>query len=284
MSLLTNWIFLSVIAGLASNAFGFLNRYLLKDQEDATAYAWFFEITRIFLFLIIAISFDWKIIITTQSVILFLLLGITEGISIYWYMKMHENTHLSLSAILSRTRLIWIPIIAFFLIHERLHLSDYAGIIILFIGLCIVLSPKKMLVDKGATYANLSAFMIALNTVIMKMALPYGSNSIINIAITIIPAICFPFMMKNSVQRMKKVFRERLSIKFLAIAANVLSVYTFTAALRLGDSGKVNALYQGMLVFSILAGIIFLKEREDIGKKLIGSAVTIAGVLILSST
>jgi uncharacterized membrane protein len=281
MFLFSSWITLAIFAGLASNTFNFLSRYLLQEQEDSTAYAWFFEIVRLISFAIIAI-FDWHLVITPLSLTLFFLLGLTEWIAIYWYMKMHAYTHLSISAILSRTRLVWIPIIAFLLINERLHIVDYLGILILFAGVCIIVSPKKIMIDKGANYANLSAFMIALNTVLTKMALPYGSNSIINVAITIIPALFFPFMMKNSLPRMKKIVKTKLPIKLLAVAVNIISVYAFTAALRLGDSGKVNAIYQGMLVTSILAGIIFLKERNDIGKKITGAIITIIGVIILS--
>src|SRR6185503_10244985 len=208
MSLLTNWIFLAIVAGIASNAFNFMNRYLLKDQEDSTAFAWFFESIRFLFFTIAAILFEWKVVFTTQSILLFLLLGFTEWISVYWYMKMHKHSHLSISAILSRTRLIWVPIIAFFLIGETLKLSEYAGIFILFAGLTIVVSPKKLFVDKGATYASLSAFMIALNTVITKMALPYASNSFINASISLIPALFFPITMKDAKVRMKKIFHN----------------------------------------------------------------------------
>lgn len=283
MFLFSSWIFLAVVAGLASNAFNFISRYLLKDEdEDATAYAWFYEAFRLITFAIIAIV-DWQLIITWQSLILFFFLGLTEWISVYWYMKMHEYTHLSISSILSRTRLIWVPILAFFLIHETLKLPEYAGILILFIGLSIVVSPKKLFIDKGATFANLSAFMIALNIILTKMALPYGSNSVINASIALIPALFFPFVMKNPTQRIKKIFKHKLSIKLLAIVFNVISVYLATAALRFGDAGKVIAVYQGMLITSILAGIIFLNEREDIGKKIIGTVITIIGVILLSN-
>lgn len=283
MHLLSTWIILSVFAGIASNAFNFISRYLLKDQEDATAYAWFFEVIRVIFFAIIAIV-DWKLIITLQSIIIFVLLGLTEWIAVYWYMKMHEHTHLSISSILSRTRLIWVPVIAFILVHENLKLSEYFGIAILFVGLSLVVSPKKLFVDKGALYANLSAFMIALNIVLTKMALPYGSNSIINAAIAFIPALFFPLTMHNAKYRMIKIFKNNLLLKLLALGVNIISVYLFTAALRFGDSGKITAVYQGMLVTSILAGIIFLKEREDIGKKLIGTVVTLVGVFLLSAT
>jgi len=282
MSLFNNWIFLSIIAGLASNAFNFISRYILKEQEDATAYAWFFEAVRFLFFAVTAIIVDWKIILSTQSIILFLLLGLTEWISVYWYMKMHENSHLSISAILSRTRLIWVPIIAFFLVHENLKISEYAGIIVLFIGLSIVVSPKKLFVDKGATYANLSAFMIAFNIVLTKMTLPYGSNSIINATIAFVPALFFPLTMRNSTRRLKQIFQNNLQLKFLAVGVNIISVYLFTVALRFGDSGKITAIYQGMLVTSIIAGIIFLHERQDIKKKLIGATITIIGVIVLS--
>jgi drug/metabolite transporter (DMT)-like permease len=281
MSLLTNWILLSVIAGLASNAFNFINRYLLKDKEDSTAYTWFYEVTRFFAFAIIAI-FDWKLVITSYSVVIFLLLGITEWIAAYWYMKMHKHAHLSISSILSRTRLIWVPVLAYLIIHESLKTPDYIGIIILFVGLSVVVSPKKLFIDKGANYANLAAFMIALNIVITKMALPYGSNAVINGVMALIPALLFPLFIPNSSKRLKKIFQNNLPIKLIAIVFNVISIYLFTAALRIGNSGKVTAIYQGMIIVSILAGIIFLKERKDIGKKLIGAAITITGVVVLS--
>lgn len=277
------WLTLAIFAGLASNAFNFINRYLLKNEEDSTAYAWFFEASRLAFFAVIAI-FDWKIILTIQSITLFLLLGLSEWIAIYWYMKMHEHSHLSISAILSRTRLIWVPVIAFFLIHESLKISEYIGIAILFIGLSLVVSPKKLFVDKGAVYANLSAFMIAFNIVLTKMVLPYGSNTIINFAIAFLPTILFPIAMKNAGKRIGKVYKNKLPIKLLAIAVNLISVYLFTAALRLGDSGKITAVYQGMLITSVLAGIIFLKERDNIVQKLTGTTITLLGVFLLSTT
>jgi len=122
-----------------------------------------------------------------------------------------------------------------------------------------------------------------LNTVITKMTFTYGSNSIINASIAFIPALLFPVTMRNAKPRLKQIFQNNLSLKFIAVGVNIISVYLFTTALRFGEPGKVNAVYQGMLVFSVLLGVIFLHERKDIGKKLIGSAITIIGVIILSA-
>src|SRR6185369_8208561 len=208
------WVIFAILSGLASNGFNYISRYLLKDDEDSTAYAWFFEAMRLIVFVSISL-FDWKLIITPQSLAIFILLGLTEWISVYWYMKMHEYSHLSISAILSRMRLIWVPIIAFFLIHESLQFSEYLGIAILFIGLTIVVSPRKLFIDKGMTYANLSSFMIASNIVLTKIVLPFGSNSVINIAIILVPTLLFPLSMKNALPRIKKIFKNNLPVNCL---------------------------------------------------------------------
>lgn len=277
-----NWIFIAALAGLASNIFNFLSRYFLKEKDDPTVYAWYFEVIRLIAFCLVAIV-DWKVIINIQSIILFILLGLTESLAAYWLMKMHEYSHLSISTILSRTRLIWVPIIGFFLLKEQLHLSEYIGIVVLFIGLSIIVAPHKLFVDKGAMYANLDAFIIALNIVITKMTLPFGSNSVIN-ALMVLPSVfLFPVCMPNAKKRISAMFHQRLLLKTFAIGVNIISVYLFTIALRIGDASKVTAVYQGMMVVAVLAGIVILKEREDVVRKLVGTGVTLGGVYLLNS-
>ncbi|HSA84319.1 MAG TPA: DMT family transporter [Patescibacteria group bacterium] len=275
------WFILAVITGLASVCFNFINRVVLKDGDDPTAYAWYTEFLRFFVFGIL-VFFDWHIILTPYSILLFVLLGLTELFSVYWYMKMHAYSHLSISAIISRTRLIWVPLLAFFLVNEQLHLPDYIGILIIFVGISVTMAPKKMFIDKGALYANLSAFMIALNIVIAKMLLPYGSNAVINFTLVLPSVFLFPLLMKNPQARIKTLLKTNLGLKTLAVSFSIVVLFLFVVALRHGDASKINAVYQSMMVFTVLAGIIFLKEREHIVKKLIGATVTIVGVVLLS--
>ncbi len=283
MNILQPWIILAVLAGLASNTFAFLNRYLLKDNDDPVVYAWYLEALRFLIFGILAI-FDFRIVINPRSIILFLLLGLTEWISMYWYMKMHSYTHLSISSLLSRTRLIWIAVFAFILIGEKLKTPEYIGIIILFFGLSIAIAPKKLVTDKGARYATLAAIIIALNVVIIKMALPYGSNSVISALVSLPSIFLFPLFMKDAKNKIPLMLRTNFRLKSIAIGINALGMFLFTLALRTSDTSKVSAIYNGMLIISVLAGIFILKEKENIGRKLIGATITIIGVILLTST
>lgn len=281
MFFLSSWIILAVLTGAASNIYNFINRYLLKGNDDATAYAWYTEIIRFIVFSLFAI-FDWKLIINQQSFLILLFLGLTEFLGGYFYMKMHSYNQLSISTILSRTRLIWVPILGFFLIHEALRINDYVGILIIFFGVSTIMAPKKLFIDKGAMYANVNAFVIALNVIILKIALPYASISVLNAVMALPSIFLFPFFMRQATNRMRTFIKIKPWLKCTAILISILQLYLFTLALRFGDASKINAVYQGMFVFSVLAGIIFLREREGIFRKLSGAAITVLGVVLLS--
>jgi uncharacterized membrane protein len=71
-------------------------------------------------------------------------------------------------------------------------------------------------------------------------------------------------------------------LKFLTIGLNIVSLFFFGLAMQHGEASKVNAVYQGMMVFAVLAGILFLRERTNIPKKITGTAITLIGVVLLS--
>lgn len=274
------WVIFAVVAGLFSNAFNILSRYFLKDDEDATAWAWLFELGR-FIFFGAALFFDFSVKFSQELLILLFFVGITELLSVFFTMKMHAYSHISISTILSRMRMIWIPVIAFFLIREHLQLMDYIGIIILFIGISITVSPRKFFVDKGAMYANAGSVVLAMNSVLLKTVAPFASVSLIATFSAIPSVVLFPILMKKERKRIFTSVRKRFYLKILAIILHVISFYFFLFALRVGEVSKVNAIYQGMLITSVFAGIVFFKEREDIAKKLIGAAITLIGIFLL---
>lgn len=279
--MIPQWVILAALGGIASNAFNFFNRYFLKDEGDALSWAWFFETARLFVFVAVAF-FDSYLVLNIRSIWILFWVGITEVLSVYFYMKMHAHSHLSISTILSRTRMIWIPFLAFIFLGEHLTGIEYVGIVIIFIGLSIVIAPSKLFIDKGSVYANLAAFFTAINTLFLKAAVPFASTSIIMVAMCIPAALFFPFFMKGAKQRIKREFTQHFFVKIGAILLNITSSYLLLFALQTGSASQANAVYQGMMILSVLAGIVLLKERKDIAKKLIGTAAAILGLILLT--
>jgi drug/metabolite transporter (DMT)-like permease len=276
---MTNWLLLAFAAGLASNLYNFFSRYFLKDQGDASSFGWLMELVRMIAALIF-ISTDNYFVLTKDSIYIFVLLGIVEVVSIYLFMKMHSYSHLSISTIISRTRLIWIPILAFLILGEVLKTIDYIGIAILFFGLSITVSPHKIVLDKGSIYAYLSAFVVAVLNILMKFSTPLMSTSYTLLAMSFMSVLIFPFIVGK--KRIVHLVKRNIILKILTALFNIVSMYLFIYALKIGDVSKVTAIYQGSMIFSVLAGIIFLKETQDAGRKIIGALITLGGALILT--
>mgnify|MGYP000421505190 CR=1 FL=1 len=276
-----NWVLLSVIAGLFSAFFNYINRYILKDKGDTTIYAWFFEISRLLTFIVIAL-FNFQVILNTKSIIVLTLLGLTEFVSVYFFMKMHKFTEISLSTILTRTRLIWVPVLAFFFFKEKLTINEYFGIGILFLGLSIAVAPHRLKVDKGVKISSLSGFIIAVLSIIMKQASLIASTSVVMISMSAPSVFIFPFAMKNFMERLRNFLKDKVFIKLMGSVTNTASMYFYVLALKAGPVSKVTAIYQGMLIILIFAGIFFLNERKDALRKIIGGAITVVGIYLLT--
>lgn len=279
--LMANWVMIAVIAGLASNLGNFLFRYLLKEGDDATAYAWFHEVFRLIFFAIISI-FSFHLIIDQKGLLLLLGLGVAEFFAAFTLMKMHAYSHLSISTIISRTRLIWVPLIAFVLFREALTITEYLGIAILFVGLSVASSPKKIVTDKGLKFAYLSAFTIALVNISLKLVAPYANTSVIMVFMALPSAFLFPLFMKNGKQRIVTSLHSKLPLKLFTGLVTASATYLLAKAIDLGTVSIVTALYQSMMITSVIAGIVILKEKEDVAKKVVGSLISLVGVYLLT--
>lgn len=278
---MTNWVIIAIVAGLASNLGNFLFRYLLKEGDDATAYAWFHEAFRLVFFTVISI-FSFHLIVDQKGLLLLLGLGIAEFFAAYTLMKMHAYSHLSISTIISRTRLIWVPLIAFILFREALTLPEYLGIGVLFVGLSVASSPKKIITDSGLKYAYLSAFTIALVNISLKLVAPYASTSVVMVFMALPSVLLFPIFMKNGKQRISISSKSRLPLKLLTGLITASATYLLAKAIDLGTVSVVTALYQSMMITSVMAGIFILKEKEDVAKKIVGSLISLVGVFLLT--
>lgn len=276
------WFLLAGLGGLASNISNLTIRIILKDGDDAITFGWLFDIFRV-VFALFIFPFDNKLFISTTSLIVFFLTMISGTISTYFYVRMHQYTQLSLSTILSRLRIIWTPLLAYLFIHERLIQSDYLSIIIVFIGIALVVTPKELIFDKGVHFALGFSIFGATNVIMTKEALHYISTSGVIILSSIATIGVFPLFMKSPQKRITTSLKTMTKQKFLCFFLNSIASYCFIYALVIGGSASgVNVVYQSMMVISVLYGIFILREKEMVRRKILGTIVTILGIIGLN--
>lgn len=275
------WLIIAIAAGLFSNLTNFCARFALRKDNDPLSFALSLEISRALLFGLLAFV-DFSISLSLKSVLLLSALGLFEPISIYLLMKMHEYNQLSVSSIISRTRMIWVVVLAFIFLGESLQAKQYIGIFILFIGLSIAVSPHKFFMDKGIKIALLNAVGAAIITVLIKAASSYASIPVLMVWMSLPSLFIFPLLIKDTRKRLSQFVGQNPMAVFGFTGSSLFAMYGYVFAIKHGSVSIATAVYHAMIIVAVVAGITLLGEKEDVVKKILGTLVTIAGILLLT--
>jgi drug/metabolite transporter (DMT)-like permease len=275
------WFIFALLGGVFSTTFNYINRYYLRDHGDAASYAWLFELTRTLLFFPL-VFLNVPNQFTLNLILILLALGFIEFFSSYIYMKMHAYAHLSISTIVTRLRLVWVPILAFIFLSESLPAKDYVGIAIVFFGQSIIVSPRRFFFDRGVQFSFLSSITTSFLSLVMKKASELASTPLITISMGLPTIFLYPFVMKSWKVRITSLWKKNKFPICIATLFNALAMYFLIWALRIGDVSRVTAVYQTGMLFGVFVGIVSLKEREDIIKKILGVVITILGISLFT--
>jgi len=277
---MNNWLILAILAGFFSSFFNYGFRYVLKINGDSTSFSWWFELLRTIIFLFI-LPFDYRLDLSYSSLPLFAGIGIVEFLSIYFYSKMHKESELSISTIVLRLRVVWIPILAFVFMNERLTTVNYLGVLIVFIGLSFISSPKKFFYDKGILLAFICSLTTSLLFIFTKSVSHYASPSVIVIVMSLPSIFLFPIFVQDWRTRIKRFYSQNLLGVLLVSIASVVTMYFQLKALQTGTVTQVSGVFQAMSFFTVLAGIFIMGEKDKLWEKIIGSMVVIYGAWLL---
>lgn len=281
--MISTWVIYVLLAGITSALFNFNSRSVLKDWEDSTSFCWWFEFFRFVIFLPFVIP-HLHYLTNLYNLTIFVIVGLSEFLTVYFYMKMHAKSDLSISSVIQQLRLIFIPIIAYFILSERLTLSAYLGIIIILLGQFIVTSNKNILVkgfDIGIKYALIAAFLASINNIVAKPASGIFPATLIPFAMAVPSVFLFPLLMKSGKSRIRSFGKVKWKHLFLISLINAASMVFLVLALRVGEVSRVSALYQSAMIIQVILGISILNERENIAKKVFGSLIILSGIYFL---
>jgi len=275
------WLIFVLLGGFANIGYSFISRKSLKDSDDALLYSCWFSILRT-IPLIPILFIDYQFLPSFKNIFFLILLGLINTVNIFLFMRMHSRTELSISTIVLRLRTIWVPLLAFVFLGERLIANEYLGIVFLFMAAILIASPKRLIFDKSVNTVFIFSINTSIVTIILKQLAPNNSPTVTALAMSLIPALILPFVVngngKNIFHNWRSKLRSRLGIALFSL----ISLYSFIFALKFGEVSKVNALFQSMSMLTVIIGIVVLKERKLLAKKLIGTALAVIGVLLLT--
>ena len=185
--------------------------------------------------------------------------------------------------------LIWGGFLSVVFLKSNFSITQSIGIVILLSAILLVQVKKdRITLHRSVLYIVMSAMLFALFQVGSAKIAPTISTGAYLIvtsfgtAITIL--IIYFKTIKTDFSKLTSQVKNTFSKTLFASGTSALyMIFAFMAYKKAPDSGVVVVLLTSQVIVSVIFGIIFLKERENMGIKLLaGILAVIAGILIKS--
>lgn len=277
------WFWLSAIAGIASASEKILNRIALKDRGNVLAYSFLYM--SLISLLSLPFSLPFKISPDYYFVGLLLLQSIFWSLGTIFSFLSQTKTDVSLSMIISRARMLWmIPLGALFL-NEKLSYYSIIGVAIIFAGLIVLFYKTQYHKHQGVHLMFFGSIFVALgsivNAVLVRTFLSPTQTTFITMLSQSLVFLLVLIYRKNVLHRLKEVLARSWYIILTASVIETFAFFGLNYSFRLGSASLSTAVYLGMTIITVWIGIIFLKEKQNMWRKIISSAIVFLGIIIV---
>ena len=227
-------------------------RLLLKDKGDSKTFTF---ITTLFGGIVILFLLPFEkisYVFNFQIIIVLLLLSFAFAITDLLFIRGRQLEEVSNVSILVQLGNFWSLIGGAIIFKEVLTMSKLIAVGLIVLGsILLVWHKQKIKLTRGKYLIILATLLFTLCSFVDKKLSSYFSASL---------------------------YKGLLFISEAMILFLFFLIKAFQAG---GEASKVLPVFSLSLVFSVLAGIIFLKEREHIIKKIVSMILVLIGVFLL---
>lgn len=282
-----SWFPLVIIYILNNAISKILQKYALKGEEvDSNAFSAFFLLTvgvMTLPFLLVE-----KLVISTSPRIwlIVLLSGIFYTVCMALFYYALKNTEVSQVETIATTRAIWIMLLGVVFFQENLTISKFIGVFCIFLGLAVIYWKRGKFTgfSKPHLYTLLYAVIISGAYALDKFCLDYFSVAAYQVIIYCLPALLTVIFIPGTLGKIRLFLRPQKSttIFFVCCFFQMISTLALYRAYQVGgELSVVGPLTQTSTVLTIFMGILFLQERWNLRRKVVGALLTIMGIVFI---
>jgi len=276
------WLFFALISGVFYTAENLILRYLLRQQKDAWAFAFFYSAVGT----VITLPFMLAMPKVPHELGLWLLVPIVGLLIVANNLLLFKSSGLleaSLVGALLKLRLVWVFILGVLILQTPFSWDRLLGTILaITAGLIIVHKFRKSGSITGVSLVVMATIFNASIVILSK----YLLNSFNAVSLTFFvsflpPMIIMLVVMPHALVRIKKLFKNDWPIVFAACACGAFANLALNAALSLHDATSVLVISETFLILVLVGEHTVLKEREHGWVKVLSVALAIAGAILI---
>lgn len=280
------WLGLVIISILALSILTILQRVLMKDDKsDPVAFSIVFQLLTGVIVGVYAlfhgISFPTHFLSFLPNISIMIILYALANIMLF---KSLQKIEASEFTILFVSSTFWTILGAVLFLHETFTLHQVIGAVFIALSIVIIFARKhRFVIQKEHIFSLIAALAFGLAFVNDAYLLNYFEVNSYTAFAFIMPPLGIWLLntrkTKEIMQYVKGKNKKNILITALLQAIATVSIYT---AYSIGHNAAVTgSLYKLSTVMIVILGVIFLKERDHLGKKILGVLLACIGAILL---
>jgi len=213
----------------------FIDNFLINSAfKDTKALLFYSNITNL-LFIPLLWIFGLPKILPNNMIFPILIVGFAQAIYLYPYFKALKETDTSIISALFNMGKIFVPLLAWLIVNERLSLIQYIGFILIIISSFFLTYKGELKVNKALIYMIITSLILAINSTITKYALESVDwitvitwSAVVSTIITIIIGTLF---YRKEISKTRKIYFKNIwrfiineFVTFIAIASMIFAI------------------------------------------------------------
>lgn len=283
--MLEPWFIYAVVSAVSATIFAIIVRVLLKDKGDPIAFAILVDIAALVTLLIVSPFGVIEYAIDPKILLVLILFSFYIALMDVVFIKARKFNEVSDFSIGLQSSVIWVLILGGLFFGESLTLGKILGGTLIVLGNILASFKKKgFRISTGIKYVFLAAFLYASGSFVSKYLLTFFSPIAFQLILFFLAPIWILLYTPNRFERVYKELKLQGYRVFLAGIFFSIMLFFMVKGFDVGEASKVLPVQQASLIFTVLAGMIFLKERDRVWQKLAATAVVFTGAMFMRAS
>lgn len=289
------WFWLAVLGGILGSVRFLLSRVIMRDEKEGLICAFIYQSLNAFL-IIPLLGFNFKLPRTFLPFVVVFLIGVLDSLAVFLIFESAKLLEASLRKIVVNVQIVWVLFLGVFLLQESLDLAKILGVSLILGGVVMAGFEKKKsnrfkgfwlrlfkkeTREKGIVLILVGTALKSFESLVIKKLLVDFSAAIIGFGIRLSSAICLLLVIKNLKPRATAFVQRKRGLVFVHGLTGTLAFFLFLWATSLTEVSRTVPIIQSFSVLTVLAGIVFLNERERLWQKVLGGLLAAVGVVLV---
>ncbi len=199
--------------------------------------------------------------------------------------KAYSYLEASTGSIISRSKIILILFLSIIFLKESLNALKILGTLLIFLGLVILYFKKGgrvfSLKDKGVQFMMLSILLFSFALLIDKTLVKFFDPGALAFLLYAIPTFVLFFIVVGKKSSFTEITIKNISTIALTSLLSASFYFTVLSAFRFAEANVVIPLTELSSLVTVFGGILFLKERSHIKKKILAAIIVVIGAILI---